>query len=246
MRPPRQFRPLGLVPLEDRVVLSHIVGHGFHNPHLKIQTVNYSIPTPNNMVKGNVGNFQGLDIAQTVQAGKPVYEEITTNFSDGSSQYETKLIVPNKSANTITTTRVINLRNNLGNEKIVDVATTAGTNSTGTTINHNITTTLPGGATETETETELVESGKTLLKGTITLPGGSLKTFTTTVTTMGNKTTIDQTTTDPEGFSTQTNSVVTVKSELSQRTTSTTLYPDGTGTTSKSNTYVLRLNPPLS
>ena len=245
MRPSRQFRPLGLAPLEDRVVLSHVSVHAHHVSHGKVvPQVNYSIPTPDNVVKGNVGDFHGLNIAQTIQSGQPVYEQLTTNFTDGSTQNESKLIVPNQSANSITTTRQVNLRNNQGSERIVDVATTTGTNSTGTTIMHNITTTLPGGGTETETETELVQTGKTLLKGTIILPGGSTKTFTGTVTTSGNKTTTDETVIGPDGFSTQTASVVTLKSELSQGTTSTTTYPDGTATTSNSNTFVLRLTPP--
>ncbi len=241
MRPLRQFRPLGLVPLEDRVVLSQVSPIA---PTVKPVVVNYSIPNPDNVVKGNVGNFHGQTIAQTIQAGNPVFEEITSNFTNGSAQNETRLIVPNKSTNTVTTTRAINLRNNQGYEKIVDVATTTGTSSTGTTILHNITTTLPGGGIETEVETELVESGKTLLKGTITLPGGSTESYTASVTTMGNKTTTDKTLIDAEGFTTHTVSVVTMKSELSQSTTLTTTYPDGMSTKSISNTYDLRLLPP--
>ena len=244
MRPSRQFRPLGLIPLEDRVVLSNVSPVA---PQPKPVKVDYSIPNPDNIVKANVGNFHGLTIAQTVQAGNPVYEEITTNFTNGTSQYESRLIVPNKATNTVTTTKAINLRNNQGYEKVVDVATTTGTDSTGTTIMHNITTTLPGGQVETETETELAEpSGKTLLKGTITLPGGSTETFTATVTTSGKKTTTDETLIDAEGFSTTTDTTVTMKSQLSQTTTTVTTYPDGTATTSISNTYDLRLLPPAS
>jgi len=246
MRPSRQFRPPGLAPLEDRVVLSQIAApHVHHAPHVKApQKVDYSVPTPDNVVKGNVGDFHGLNVAQTVQAGKPVYEQLTTRFDDGSTQHETRRIVPDKAANTVTTTRTINLRNNQGFEKIVDVATTAGTGANGTTINHAITITLPAGGTETETEAELVQSGKTLLKGTIVLPGGSTKTFTGTVSTSGVKTTNDQTFTDPEGFTTRTVNVVTSHGELSQSTSGTTTYGDGTSTTSDSNTFVLRLLPP--
>lgn len=246
MRPSRQFRPHGLAPLEDRVVLSHIAPVAHHAPHVKApQKVDYSTPTPDHMVKGNVGNFHGLTIAQTVQAGNPVYEELTTRFADGSTQNESRLIVPDKAAHSVTTTRSMNLRNNQGFEKIVDVATTTATASNGTTINHAITTTLPGGGTETETETELVQSSsKTILKGTISLPGGSTKTFTGTVTTSGGKTTTDQTFTDPEGFLTKTENVVTSHGELSSSTSNTTTYGDGTSTTSDSNTYTLRLLPP--
>ncbi len=57
MRPSRQFRPPGLAPLEDRVVLSQIAApHVHHAPHVKApQKVDYSVPTPDNVVKGNGG-----------------------------------------------------------------------------------------------------------------------------------------------------------------------------------------------
>jgi hypothetical protein len=245
MRRSQKFRPVGLVPLEDRVVMSHAPAAaaviGAVQPGPKNQS-----PSPQNTVLGNVGNFNGKDIAQTIQAGDPVYENITTNFaatnsSTASTQGETRLIVPDKANNSVTTTRVINLRNHQGFEKIVDVATTDGN-----TTYHDYSITLPGGGSELGTETDVVQGNKTLQKGTTYLPGGSTQTFTATVTTSGNVQTTDQTTVSPDGFATTTHTVVTVKNELAQSTVQTVTHPDGTVTTSKSNTWVLRLQPPSS
>lgn len=247
MRRSRQFRPSGPVALEDRVVLSHVSPLAHPPAHAKRAAVITSTPTPDNVIKGSVGEFHGLSMAQTVQAGDPVYQQITTEFADpaaktvtaADTQAESRLVVPDKAAGTVTTTHAINLRNGAGPERIVDVATT-----TGATIKHEITITLPGGGVETETETDLVQGNKTLMKGTIYLPGGSTKTFTGTSTNNGNQVVTDQTFVDPEGFASRVHTVVTINDELSQNTVVTTTYSDGTTTTTNSRTSVLRLPPP--
>ena len=94
-------------------------------------------------------------MAQTLAAGNPVFEEITTRYSNGSTQTEARQITPDKASNTVTTSKTINLRNTVGQEQVVNVATT-----TGQVTNHNITISLPDGATETETKTELNQGEK--------------------------------------------------------------------------------------
>ena len=80
----RQFRPLALFPLEDRVVLSHVVHVGHPPAHPRPHAVKVVKPTtlsPENVTQGSVGNFHGLTMPQTVKAGDPVYAQITTKYA---------------------------------------------------------------------------------------------------------------------------------------------------------------------
>jgi hypothetical protein len=241
MKRSRQFRPAAPAELEERVVLSHFALIPQHSTHIKNPTTvvesaaQLALTGP---TKGSVGFFSS-DIAGTIKAGQPVFEEITTTFSNGTTQNENRLIVPDPGTGTITTTRTINLRGGGGFEKITDVATTKGSTTT-----HNETTVLPNGSFETTIETDLVKGNKTLTKGTVYLPGGSTETYTATVTTSGNLTTTDKTITEPDGSVNHYHIVTTSTDEFSSSSTATDNLADGTTATSKSITNILRLTPP--
>ena len=68
----------------------------------------------------------GLSVSDTIQAGLPVAEQLTTKYSDGSTQTESLLKVPNPANNTVTTYETINLRNNGGTETVVDTESFSG------------------------------------------------------------------------------------------------------------------------
>ncbi len=261
MRRSLKFRPAGLLPLEDRVVMSTAVAPTAVVGNIQPGPAGQS-PSPQATVEGNAGNFHGQSIAQTLAAGNPVFVQVTTRFPanvfnpNATTEINNKLIVPDKAAHTVTTTENIVLRNDAGFEQVVDVATTSGNTTT-----HNITTSIthpthtdPNNVnviiptttlTQHETLIQLVQGGKTYLKGAIILPGGSPETFTGTTTNSGSTSTTVETLTDSQGFDTKTNSVVTVHNELYSSTVTTTVNPDGSTSTSKSNSWILRMEPPL-
>lgn len=137
MRPTRKFQPIGLVPLEERLVLtaSAVAGTG------AAVVLVPGAPQPGNSTS------QGFpySIKDTLLKGLPVYEQRTTVFNDHTTQTTDRLIVPDLANHTVTTTDWINLRGGAGIEKIVDVATNVGAVSI-----HKIQAKLPNGSTETE------------------------------------------------------------------------------------------------
>ncbi len=238
MRRSRQFRPLGPMALEQRVALSGVTP--LSALATRPESIQVSEPTVSGPIIGNAGNFGGLNIAQTIAAGNPVYLSLTTNFTNESSQLETRLTVPDQANHAITVNSVINLRGG-GVEKIQNIEVF---NSAGQITNRYITTTLPNGGIQYEVDTLQVQGNKTLEKGTIILPGGSIETMTGTISTSGGQTTTSTATTDPGGLVTRVVSVVTQKNELRFSTKTSTTYPDTTTTTSNSNSSILRMNPP--
>ena len=171
-----------------------------------------------------------------LNAGSPVSETSTTTFSDGATQIDDLLIVPNTSTGTVTTTKTINLADG-ETEKVVDVATISGN-----TIKHIVTTTLPDGSIQTKQETDVTKGDETIIKGTVSIPGAGIQTISGTNVQSGSASVTTETITNPDGKVYHDRIVITLTGPLSQSETNTTLGPDGSSSTVKSITSSI-LNP---
>jgi hypothetical protein len=133
---------------------------------------------------------------------------LTITYGDGSTQTESIVEVPNIAKNTITTYEMINLRNNGGTEKEVSTESfSAGTPlANGRTMpfsgghrSYTITIALPGGSTETESETEIITGPKAVVNGKITKPNGGVEKWNAVKITAGPTTVSNKTITEPNG-----------------------------------------------
>ena len=117
MRASRQFVPTSMAALEGRLVLS-VVAPSAGGHAAEFRPVRLS---PAEIAQSNASNVPfGFGASETIQSGFSVAEQLTTKYSDGSTQTESLLKVPNPANNTVTSYETINLRNNGGTEKVVD------------------------------------------------------------------------------------------------------------------------------
>ncbi len=191
----------------------------------------------------------GLNTSNTIHAGLPVAEQLTIKYNDGSTQTESLLRIPNTANNTVTSSETINLRNNGGTETVVDTETFSGgtTPFSGNNRTHTITTTLPNGSTETETEHVLITGDKTVINATINEANGGVETWTTTKIKNGRTTTAHKTIIEPDGTVEHQTIITTNRGDLDSTTTTKTVVPSKDEILfSSSATNVARVQPPSS
>ena len=243
MRRSRQFRPLGLGAAgrprrpEPRLRPPPTPRTSRCRPR---QGRTRPIPTPDNVIKGSVGDFHGLNIAQTVQAGNPVYEEITDPLQRRHDPDRVEADHPRQErqhghdhqdhhpAQQPGPRADRRRRHHRGHDR----------------HDHKITTTLPGGGDRDRDRDRTRPGGQDPLQGDDHPARRQHQDLHRDRHHQRQQDDDRRDVTDPEGFATKAVTVVTVHNELSQSTTATTTYPDGTTTTSNSNTFVLRLQPP--
>ena len=99
-----------------------------------------------------------LSTGDTIRAGEPIAEQVTTTYFDGSTQTESLVKIPDSANNSVTSYETIGLRHGGGTETVVNTETFSGGTSpfSGPDETYTITTTLPSGTVQTETETETI------------------------------------------------------------------------------------------
>ncbi len=240
MRSSRRFAALAfaLESLEARVVLSHVAPVVGHPLAAEVQTGTASVPGAPAPGASQAG--LGMDMSAATQAGYTVYQQRTTHYSDGTTQIDDRLTVPNPNQNGTTTTDWISLRNGSGVEKMVTVATKAGN-----VITDNMTTTLPNGSVRTSVRTFTSEGRQTAINDTINPPTGGVETVTGTKTQRGHTQVVSQSINESDGVH-QSHSVIINPNQYHQIETTTTTNPQGVSQTLKENTTIERLAPPSS
>jgi len=239
MKPPRQFRPLAPVALEDRIALSHLAAAVVHPPaHVRASGL---------AAKGAAGAGANAtfpkNIADTIAAGLPVYEQLTTRYNDGSVQTETRLIEPNLTNASTLTTSTINLRHTGGIETVTDFTYTAVSGNTVKVL----TTDLPDGSQQTENQTFQAQGKSTLIAGQIRLPGSAgISAISGSTVDRGPVTITDKTITDPGGKVSKEHIVTVHRGELRQTVTDTVTGPDHVRHITRSTTTIARLQTPAS
>ncbi len=263
MRRSRSFQPAA-VALESRVVLSQM--------SLTAAMVRATSPSvPGAPAPGNGADRFPMSISRTLQAGLPVYEQSSIRYSnDPTVQTIDELIVPDTARGITTTTEWINLKDNGGIEKVVDVKTVAGT----TTTDH-VTTTLPNGTVKKEVEVAVNTIGSTTHTNTTTLPDGTIQistytdefltnhktqiingsqpspsggieTYTGTNIRVGNKSFTHHTYILPDGLIEKTHSVVVSRGDSGQFETFRTQIPSFKPSSYATRTTISRFTPPAS
>jgi hypothetical protein len=239
------------VALEGRVVLSAITAAipqliAYDRAHgVNVQRVGLSQAE---IAQSNASDAPfGLSPSDTIHEGMPVAEQVTTTYNTGSPQTESILEVPNASNNSVTTYKTIHLRNNGGTETVVDTETFSGGTApfSGTNNTHTITTTLPDGTIETETENEVITGPKTVESATIHEANGNVENWTSVRIKHGATTTTNKTITEPNGTIEHQRTVTTHHGDLDTTSTGTTSRP-GEVLLSASATNVIRVQPPSS
>ena len=232
MKTPRQFRPLAPVALEDRIAPSHVAAAAA----AAHQTAGGRSSTPAQVQAAGSNATFPMDIAATIAAGQPVYEQTTTRYNDGSTQTGTTLIVPNNTNQSTQTISVNNLRHNGGTETIDEFSYVA---LTGNTV--QVTTTfLPDGSQETTNETLQAEGNTTLIAGELKDASGVSMISGTSIV-RGQVTTTTTTTTDPTGKITKDRLVTVDHGELRNTVTDTTTNPNGTHQVTRTTETIVRL-----
>jgi hypothetical protein len=242
MRATRRFLPSAMPALEGRVVPSQMALHPgeFRPVHLSSAEIAQSNESEKSF---------GLSANATIQAGLPVAEQLTTTYSDGSTQTESLLKIPNSANNTVTSYETINLRNNGGVEKVVDTASFSGgtTPFSGDDNTHTITITLPDGSTESETYQVVITGKKTVVTGSLDEAAGGNETWTAVKIKHGPTTTTNKTITEPDGTIEYQDSTVTNHGDLDSTVSRTTRIPSNDSIEySSSATQTIRVQPPLS
>jgi hypothetical protein len=245
----RRFRPDSQIQLEGRLVLSHatapsrliaeIAGAAdVAKPVSKITLVP-GAPTPGTSSNASVS----LSVHETLALGLPVYEQWTNRYPDGTTQTEDELIVPNGPQNGASQSSTIiaysSLRGAEGIEKSVDNATTTQGVTT-----HNYTITLPDGALDTESKSEVAQGLLTIISGRVQKADGTSETFTGKIRTQGNKQTTDETLNFSNGTTRQLHSVVTFHGENGYTEKTTTSQPGVAPQTQMFVATRVRLDPP--
>jgi len=276
MRPSRKFRLASILALEGRVVLSQVLNLTPTLSNLDRPPANVAQTLgPADMVAGapaatTGGNTFPLSIGGTLQVGLPVYEQRETLYTHpATEQLVDELIAPNPTPGGYTTTEWISLKNNGGNEKVVNVKTVSGntvTNdvtttlpdgavqtevetavSTGNVTTHTNITTLPSGTVDTNEYTDVQERNKELIKdGSSTSTDGYAETYSGVARTVGEKTTTHETYRQSTGVVKRTTTVVTSLGDSGSNETILTTEPHSRETIVKQDTIVWRLNPPAS
>ena len=246
MRASRKFVPTSMPALEGRLVLS-AVAHVAGGHAAEFRTVRLSSAE---IAQSNASDVPfGFGPSETLQSGFSVAEQLTTKYSDGSTQTESLLKVPNLANNTVTSYETINLRNNGGIEKVVDTESFSGGGVplSGNDNTHNLTITLPNGSTETQTYTEVITGHKTVVNGTTHEANGGIQTWTAVKIKIGPMTTTNKTITEPNGSIEHVRSVTTDRGELDSTSSTLTTQPaDAAILWSSSATNVIRVQPPSS
>jgi hypothetical protein len=254
MRTSRSFRPSMPLPLEDRVVLSAIAGHAATNGPLSLPDVEAALRqrtvrlSAAEIAQSNASDVPfGITTDGSIHTGMPVAENLATTYVDGSTQTESLLKVPDTPNNTVTTYKTINLRNGGGTETVVDTETFSGGTVpfSGTDNTHTLTTTLPDGAIQTETESEVIVGHKTMIDAKIHEAGGGVETWTSVNIRRGPKTTAEKTIVEPDGSKERQRIITTDHGNLDWTTRTTTTRP-GEVVVSSSATNVIRVQPPSS
>ena len=226
MRTTRPFVPTSMSALESRLVLSVMApSAGAQAAEVRHAPVHLSSAE---VAQSNASEAAfGLGTTATLRSGTAVAEQRTTSYSDGSTQTDSLLTVPNLANNTTTTYETISLRHNGGTEKIVDTESFSGgvLPFSGNNNTHNLTVTLPNGSTETETYNEVIAGRKTTVVGTIHEADGDVETWTSVKTRTGPTTTTNKTITEPDGTVGQQKVVTTRQGDLDSSTTVTTRVP---------------------
>jgi hypothetical protein len=254
MRPSRAFQPSTPLPLEGRVVLSAMAAHAVANEPLSLSAVDAGLRqravrlSPAEIAQSNASDVPfGIGTTDTIHAGLPVAEQLTTTYLGGSTQTESLLKVPDSSNNTVTAYKTINLRNGGGTETVVDTESFSGGTIpfSGTDNTHTVTTTMPDGAIQTETEHEVIVGHKTTIDGTIHEADGGVETWTSVNIKHGRTTTDNKTIIEPDGSREHQKIVTTDHGDLEWTTRTTTTRP-GSVLVSSSATDVIRVQPPSS
>jgi hypothetical protein len=204
--------------------------------------------SPGEIAQSNASDVPfGISTSDTIHMGKPVAEQLTTTYAVGTPQTESRLEVPNPANNSVTTYKTINLHNNGGTEKVVDTETFSGgtTPFSGTDNTHTVTTTLPDGSIQTETEHEVIDGPKTVIDATIHEADGGIETWTSVNIRHGATTTANKTITEPNGTIEHQKTVTTHEGDLDSTAKTTTVSP-GQILVSPTATNVIRVQPPSS
>ncbi len=251
MRPSRSFRPSAPTALEVRAVpsaipaaITQLIAHD-RRDGVDVQPV--SLPRAE-VAQSNASDAQfRIGPSDSIHAGQPVAEQLTTSYSTGTPQTETLLKVPDPSNNSVTTYKTINLRNNGGTETVVDTETFSGgiIPFSGTDNTHTVRTTLPNGTVQTETEHEVIVGHKTFINATIDEANGGVETWSGVSIKHGKTTTEDKTITEPNGTIEHQKIVTTNVGSLDSTKKTTTTLP-GEIEVSLSATNVTRVQPPSS
>jgi hypothetical protein len=187
----------------------------------------------------------GIGTSDSLRAGYPVAEQLTTTYSVGTPQTATWLELPNLANNSVTTYKTINLRNNGGTETVVDTETFSGgaIPLSGTHTTHTITTTLPNGGVQTEMDNEVITGHKTVINATVHEANGSVETWTSVNVRHGRTTVANKTITEPGGTIEHVKTVTTHRGELDSTAHTRTVLP-GEIQVGASATNVIRVQPP--
>ena len=274
----RKFQPSSMMALEGRVVMSHVfhltANLDFARPPANVaQTLAASDMVPGAPAAPAGGNTFPLDIADTLKAGLPVYEQKqVVNSNQAVNEFIDELIVPDLATGGSTTTEWIQgagFKDQNGVEKVVNVKTV----NNGTTTN-NITTTLPNGTVQTEVETAVTASNTSTHTNVTTLPSGAVQTnaytdvqkgnrvliehgsepapnggvetYSGVKHTVGDKTYTDLTYNQRAGLVKHTTTVVVNLGDSGQNEATTTTKAHGPEIITNESTAVSRLNPPIS
>jgi hypothetical protein len=237
-----------MLELEGRVVPSQVAPHG-----AEVRPVTL---TASEIAQSNASevSYGGAPI-EALQSGSPVGEDVSTRYNDGSTQTETVLETPDIAAGTITTDKTVELRNNGGTETVVQTETfSTGIPRPGNTPlpfsgnvrTYAITTTLPDGSIQTETETEDFKGARSYIDATIDEANGGVETWTGVNTHEGRTTVSNRTYHLPDGSVEHRKIVTTKRGDLDETTTTTTTLPDGQIKRSSSAVDVILTAPPSS
>lgn len=245
MRTSRQFVPTSMAALESRLVLS-VVAPSARAHATELRTVRLSTAE---IAQSNASDVPfGLGPGETIQSNFPVAEQVTIKYNDGSTQTESRLIVPDPTNNTVTTYETISLRNNGGVEKVVNTKSFSGGVApySGNDNTHNITITLPDGSTETQTYNEVITGHKTVVNGTTHKANGGIQSWTAVKIKIGQTTTTNKTITEPDGSIEHQKGTTTDRGRLDSTSKTLTNLPNGSPQWSSSTTDVIRVQPPSS
>jgi hypothetical protein len=246
MRASRRFVLTSMAALEGRLVLSAVIHTtGGHVVEFRAERLPQA-----EIAQSNASDVPfGFGPSETLQSGSSVAEQLTTRYSDGSTQTESLLKVPDLAKNTVTSYETIKLRNNGGTEKVVDTESFSGGVAplSGNDNTHNLTITLPNGSTETQTYSEVITGHRTVVNGTTHEASGGIETWTAVKINTGQMTTTNRTITEPNGSIEHQRSVTRVQGDLDSTSETLTMIPDKAAILrSSSATNVIRVQPPSS
>lgn len=176
MRPNRQLKPLVPLPLEGRVVPSHVAA---------LQR-SVDVGAGASTTAAGLAGTSIVDVDRTLQAGIPVHLRRTTIYPDGTSKVTDELIVPNGN-NTVTTIDRIALPGHEGTETEVSVQSLNGNTSTTHWIYYEA-----DGSTQTEISTAVTTGRRSHISEILNEPDGSVESVTGTSVEVGPVTVLEK------------------------------------------------------